>query len=96
MAAAEPAAVEPAPPDTPEARRIRQFRRARQSAPGDEAGETVATAGRRSPGATGTLPGTTRFRFAGHRIVESWMTWDEAGVLQRLGLVGADRAGSTE
>jgi len=35
------------------------------------------------------LQGTTRGRCAAAQIVESWTTWDRAGVLQRLGLIPA-------
>ncbi len=35
----------------------------------------------------GILRGTTRCRIAADQIAESWTAWDQAGVLQRLGIV---------
>ncbi len=40
-----------------------------------------------SSGARGTLMGMMVCRFAHGRIAESWMHWDQPGVLEQLGLI---------
>ena len=49
---------------------------------------TARSGGAASQG--GALRGTTRSRCAAQQIVESWTTWDRAGVLRDLGLVAVE------
>ena len=42
-----------------------------------------------SSGEQGRLLGTTRSRFAGGKIAESWTCWDSDGVLRQIGLIPA-------
>jgi predicted SnoaL-like aldol condensation-catalyzing enzyme len=42
-----------------------------------------------SSGEQGRLLGTTRSRFAGGKIAESWTCWDNEGVLRQVGVIPA-------